>query len=197
MIWTNGIQEEIRKILNTDTITLEAVAGGCINEAYKVITSHKQVFLKINSASKFPSLFYKEQHGLLLLAQSNSIYIPKVINVIETAGYQVLILEWINKSDLDHLFWTRFGEQLAIMHEASMPYFGLVEDNYMGSVPQVNTPKGTWYQFFKENRLEPILNKCIAGNLLPPHYSDKLAKLFTRLPDLFDKGPSSLVHGDL
>jgi fructosamine-3-kinase len=194
---SNGIEKKVKEVLGTYTINVIPVQGGCINKCYRLVGRNAEAFIKINSASKFPSLFRKEANGLMLLGKPGTIAVPNVVLVDEVDEEQLLILQWIQKGEPDHLFWTRFGEQLAAMHQATMPYFGHNEDNFMGSVPQDNSLKDSWCPFFIENRIEPLLDKCIAARLLAPNYRDKLPKLYSRLPDIFPNEPSSLVHGDL
>ncbi len=197
MILSEAIRNKLELSLNTGIININPVGGGCINKAYRIFCKDKQVFVKINAAHKFPLLFHKEKNGLLLLSRSGAVNVPGVIAVDEVESNQVLILEWIDKGTPDALFWASFGEQLAALHDNSMPFFGLDEDNFMGSVPQINTPKPCWCQFFIENRLDPVLKKCLAANLLLPIHRDLLGNLYKRLPGIFDDGPSALVHGDL
>ena len=43
----------------------------------------------------------------------------------------------------------------ATLHRLSQPLLGLPQDNYMGALPQDNTPSIEWSDFFLRRRLEP------------------------------------------
>jgi fructosamine-3-kinase len=197
MILSNGIKTKIKEVLKEDAFSVLPLGGGCINQCYRIVGRKEQVFLKVNSTHQFPSLFVKEKNGLSTIGQSQTIAVPNVITVEEVEEEQLLMLQWVQRGNPDLLFWTRFGEQLAAMHQISKPYFGHDENNFMGSVPQDNSPGESWCQFFVQNRLQPLSKKCIDARLLQPDFQEKLAKLYRRLPGIFREGPSSLVHGDL
>jgi len=183
---------------NANEIYFGSVGGGCINETYRIDFGNQHFFCKINSAVKFPQLFQKESNGLKLIAQQNVIEVPDVIDCFETNGQQVLLLEWINEGERSGKFWKKFGEQLAALHGISNEYFGLNEDNYMGSVPQSNKPADNWIDFFIQQRLQPLINKCLSQNLLSPKHQTQFENLYKQLPSIFDSEQKpSLLHGDL
>lgn len=196
----SSIQQKLKELfsINTNEISFGSVGGGCINETHRINFGNQQFFCKINSATKFPHLFKKEANGLNLIAQQKSINVPGVIDCFETNGQQILILEWINEGEGTEAFWKKFGEQLAALHHISNEYFGLNEDNYMGSVPQSNQPADYWIDFFIQQRLEPLIDKCLSQNLLSPKHQTQFENLYNQLPSIFDKDQKpSLVHGDL
>lgn len=175
-----------------------SVGGGSINQTYRLRSLHHTVFCKINSASKFPHLFRTESLGLHLIKEQGLVKVPDVIACFETGGYQVLLLEWINSGERTEGFWRKFGEQLARLHQVSHPVFGLGEDNYMGSVPQSNQPATDWIRFFTERRLQPLLDKCAAKQLISVKHRRQFENLYRHLPQIFDTTQKpALVHGDL
>jgi fructosamine-3-kinase len=199
-----SIQSSIRQKLkelslnNTNEIHFSLVGGGCINETLRISFGDRQFFCKINSAVKFPHLFEKEANGLNLIAKQNIIQVPAVIDCFETNGQQVLLLEWINEGKRTERFWKKFGEQLAALHKISNPYFGLNEDNYMGSVPQSNHATGNWIDFFIHQRLQPLVDKCLSQKLLSSNHQSKFESLYKHLLSVFDKAQKpALLHGDL
>ncbi len=179
-------------------IKLQSVGGGCINETFKIIVSNKHTyFCKINNNDEFPDLFKKERNGLELVANHNSILAPQVINYFTFANHQVLVLEWIEAGTRTSEFWKTFGEQLAQLHSVDSKEFGLNEDNYMGSVKQLNEWKNIWSDFFRENRLEPLVEKCVNQQLLTDKHQQQFEKVYLKLPEVFPEEKPSLVHGDL
>lgn len=158
------MKQRLSKLFPESEVKLSPIGGGCINETYRVQPGGHQFFCKINSAAKFPRLFEKEKNGLKLIAKQNIIKVPEVIDCFETNGRQFLLLQWIKEGERTERFWKNFGEQVAALHQASNKYFGLNEDNYMGSVLQFNKPTHNWIDFFIHQRLQPLIDKCLSQN---------------------------------
>jgi fructosamine-3-kinase len=196
----SSIQQKLKELFSTNTneISFGSVGGGCINQTHRIGFGHQQFFCKVNSATKFPHLFVKEANGLKLIAQQNVIKVPTVIDCFETNGQQVLLLEWINEGERTESFWKKFGEQLSALHQVSNENFGLNENNYMGSVPQSNRQTSNWIDFFIQQRLQPLINKCLSQNLLSSRHQVEFENFYKQLPAIFDQEQKpSLLHGDL
>lgn len=194
------IQQKFKELFSfsTNEILFSSVGGGCINETYRISFHEHQFFCKINSASKFPHLFEKEKNGLELIAAQNIIKTPKVIDCFETNNQELLLLEWISEGERNEKFWKVFGKRLAALHQVSNHYFGLNEDNYMGSVSQSNLATNNWIDFFINQRLQPLIEKCFSQNLLSSKHQSQFENLYKKLSSIFDeKHRPSLVHGDL
>ncbi len=179
------------------TLRCTPVGGGSINQAYRIETGKYYFFCKINAITKYPSLFANEQKGLVLLAKQQVIRVPQVLAIGEAGDYQVLVLEWIEQGLRTDSFWKNFGEQLAALHQKKGAQFGLDTDNYMGSLPQYNTPATSWTDFFIHCRLQPQIELALANRLLEPAHIKMFEKLYVKLPDLFNEEPPCLLHGDL
>jgi protein-ribulosamine 3-kinase len=180
------------------SIDLRRIGGGSINEAYQITIGGQQFFCKVNSAYEFPQLFEKEKAGLELIKKQSVITVPEVVDCFETDQEQILILEWINEGERTEIFWRKFGEQLAAMHHIKGGYFGLDDNNYMGSVEQLNNPMTSWTLFFINMRLQPLVQKCNSHGLLSSIHLKQFEHLYKQLPALFqEEERPSLVHGDL
>ena len=190
-----SLQTALSELLNVGVKEIETIGGGCINETYGVRTSDGDFFCKTNSASKFPHLFEKEKHGLELLAKRKIIRVPNVINFSEKDDQQILILEWIEEGNRTNQFWKTFGKQLAALHYVTSDKFGLEEDNYMGSVAQLNSEQINWTEFFITQRLQPLIKLC--QHYLTLKHFHHFEVLYKRLPEIFNEEKPSLLHGDL
>jgi protein-ribulosamine 3-kinase len=195
---------EIKLNINVSSFQLIPLSGGSINQSYKIVINQKQYFFcKINSAEKFPLLFYKEKNGLELLATKRVIRAPTVIACQETGTEQILILEWIDQGLKTENFWENFGEQLAALHKItsstgdSHAMFGLHEDNYMGSLYQSNLLTENWVDFFIHQRLQPQIKLAVDNNLLAQDHIRHFENLFKILSSIFPPEQPSLLHGDL
>jgi fructosamine-3-kinase len=194
------LKELLSQQLNSPvgSIGLDSIAGGSINDSYRLTLDHtRPYFLKLNSATKFPQLFEKEKTGLCFLAARNCILTPAVIFTGTADNYQLLLLEWIEQGIRNGNFWQKFGEQLAHLHLVSQDDFGFTEDNYMGSLVQVNKPTATWADFFVNCRLRPQLEQAAANKLLQKSHIASFESLFKKITSLFGIETPSLLHGDL
>jgi protein-ribulosamine 3-kinase len=143
-------------------------------------------------------MFEKEILGLKRLENPGGAIVPRVIGHAIADQSQLLVLEWVEpgRAKID-LFWSDFGECLARMHRVTSGSFGLDEDNYMGALPQSNTPSDQWTDFFIRQRLEPQVRLAIGKSLLTPPIVHSFEQLYKRLPAIFPPEPPSLLHGDL
>ena len=119
-----------------------------------------------------------------------------------------MLLNFIELGDPDSKFWEDFAEKLAKMHKAETSYFisendfanglifGFYEDNYIGKTKQINTPKSTWIEFFRDCRLGPQIK--MAENHFSAEELKKAEKLLDKLSNfLVEPEAPSLLHGDL
>ncbi|MFT5019202.1 MAG: fructosamine-3-kinase, partial [Polaribacter sp.] len=96
------MKAQIEKIINScdfgNLKQITSVSGGDINAAFRVETDQAILFLKVNSASRFPKMFEEEEQGLLLLSNSD-FAVPKPKLVGQIKRHQYLIMEWIEKGN--------------------------------------------------------------------------------------------------
>jgi fructosamine-3-kinase len=124
--------------------------------------------------------------------------VPDVFDSFQIDDTQILLLKWIEGGERNKTFWKIFGEQLAALHSHTQDKFGLDHDNYMGSVDQKNDEKDNWIIFFGENRLQPLMKKCLDANLLSTGDEKLFYSLIQKLSNFFDEHEKpSLQHGDL
>jgi len=194
-----GIENIIAKLLgdNVQIINTIPLAGGSINESFKVNTNNGVYFIKKNSSSQFPQMFEKEVSGLKTLRDANEIIIPKTIGVAESAAESFLMLEFIESGIRAKHFWEIFGHQLANLHNHTSDFFGLEIDNYIGSLQQTNKKHSNWSDFFREERLEKQVILARNSGLIDKSVVTSFDKFYNHLYDLFPVEPASLLHGDL
>lgn len=180
-----------------DIIHYEPVHGGDINDSYHLHCRGADYFLKVNHADPYPAMFKKEASGLMALAKGFSLTVPSVIKYGATLQQQYLLLQWIEKGAPKKDFWESFGLALAAMHKQPQAYFGWIEDNYIGSLPQKNTIHQSWASFYSECRILPLVKILFdTGAYTKP--DTNLAESFCQnLNQIFPQEPPSLLHGDL
>jgi len=194
------LKELISKQLNSaiSSLDLASVGGGSINNTFRVtVNGGAKYFLKLNSSIEFPGLFQKEKHGLEFLARQNCIRVPRVMFDERAGTDQLLLLEWIEPGSRTGNFWNKFGEQLARLHTVANEYFGFAEDNYMGSLPQVNSFVNSWTKFFVDHRLQPQVALATNRKLLQRNHVIRFETVYKKLDTIFNIETPSLLHGDL
>ena len=182
-----------------------AVSGGDINRAYRLTLSDgTAVFLKANTASLLP-MFAAEAEGLHAMAETGAIGVPepRAVGTDPDLG-AFLLLDWVDAAPAAPGFWEDFGMRLAAFHNADPSAFvpegryGFSLDNYIGSTPQINTPRDTWVGFFRECRLEPQFRMAFDAGYLDPSARAYADRLLSRLDELLlEPEHPSLLHGDL
>ena len=199
MSWKPGVEQLLTKKLNIPvTIVSDSyVGGGSINDAKVIKTTAGEFFVKINSSSRYPQMFEKEAKGLNLLAKTKVITVPEVIGFGEDENDAFLVLNYLKSSTKVSDFWNRFGEQLAALHRHTNRLFGLNHDNYIGSLPQRNRQHNNWPDFFREERLEPMVAMAFNNGRMGRSMIRQFENFYNRLENLFPVEPPALIHGDL
>ncbi len=184
-------------------LTAQPVGGGCINHATRLETRQGRYLLKWNAAP-LPGMFVAEAHGLAALSGTRTVRVPVVYGHSEAhQGLPAFILlEWLEGSrSADQ---GTLGEQLAELHRQGIslktpPAYGLDQDNYIGSTPQVNAWEQDWATFFANCRLRPQMDLARRNGRLPSDRRRRLETLIDALPGLLSgvERQPALIHGDL
>lgn len=175
----------------------EPVHGGSINECFRISTTAGNFFLKRNDAVEFPGMFTAEADGLHALAATKAVKVPSVIATGSHRSHSYLILEFLEKGKASPDFWENFGSALADLHRCTGERFGWPQDNYIGSIPQMNTQWDSWSGFYTSQRLEPMARLALDSKKISGALYDRLQKVYERLIGLFPNEAPSLLHGDL
>ena len=186
--------------LGTPVTGLEPLGGGDINDAHAAtLADGRRVFVKTN-ASADPRMFPAEARGLDWLRDAGALRIPAVLAVSSGKASEpaFLALEYLEPAPHGRGFDEELGRGLAAMHRYGAASFGLEIPNFIGRLPQSNTPAGSWPEFFRDQRLEPQLRLAERSGRAARSLRAKLERLYARLDDLV--GPAELparLHGDL
>lgn len=190
-----SLKRDLAFALDADLRSVQPVSGGDINDAFKVgLSDGRRLFVKAHRAAP-PGMFQREAEGLAFLregAGSGGLLIPQVI--AQRENFLVLqLLEAGPRVDAEAL-----GRGLAQLHRSGAPCFGLLEDNFIGTLPQRNSPMPSWAEFYGERRLLAQANLPGARQLLGRHERKRLERLITNLPQLLGPPePPARLHGDL
>ncbi len=173
------------------------VGGGSINESFKINTSEGNLFVKKNSASRFPQMFIKEASGINILAKASEIKVPVVVTHGESERDAFLVLEFIDSGSMKSNFWQDFAIKLGNLHRHSSDFFGLDHNNYIGSLPQINNKHDSWVDFFRDERLSIQVKMARDSGKMNSTDVKLFNNFYSKLNDLFPIEKPSLVHGDL
>lgn len=202
------MKERLRAVLTAaigvEVVRLTAVHGGDTAAAFRAdLVGGGRLFAKTH-ASPPPGFFTTEALGLRWLREPGVIPVPQVLAVSDgdsddagAPGVAFLALEWIESGRPTSTTETRFGEQLAALHECAAPLFGRDDRRTTGSLALPNEPSASWSAFLAANRLLPLARIARDRTALPTTVIDRLERLARDLVR-FDtgEGPSRL-HGDL
>jgi len=176
----------------------EVVHGGDINESFCIYSGKEKLFLKVNDGNLYPRMFEKEAGGLNALAAAMpELIIPRVVKNGNAAQYQYLVLQWIEKGAPKKNFWEVFGRSVARMHLQVQDYFGLYEDNYIGSLQQPNPKHTQWHTFYSECRIMPLARVLFDTGKFSKNDLASTELFCRRSVQWFPQEPPALLHGDL
>jgi len=176
---------------------IDTLHGGDINQSFRVTHADGKLFIKINSAQKFPDMLLQESEGLASLGAANCLHVPKVVCQGVDGDYQYLLLEWLEPSIASKGYWQNLGCGLAKQHRLSALDFGWGASNYIGSLPQINSYNNNWISFYINNRLMPLIKKLVDAKDFSSINVLDVESFYKQLPALLPTEPPALLHGDL
>jgi fructosamine-3-kinase len=196
--WLHAI---VRETFSTEPTHVQHVGGGSINQAARVVVGGDRYFVKWKNDAP-PLFFQTEARGLALLRAAGAIRVPQVIGCAEANAHRpaYLILEWIDTAAVEpRVFAANFGHALGTLHRNTSPTFGLDHDNYIGELPQSNTPAANWIDFYRNRRIGAQMELARKQGLLAARRETLLHQVMDRLESLLDGAAltPSLLHGDL
>ena len=150
----------------------------------------RRVFVKAPRDRRARAMVDAEAHGLAFLRGRSALRVPNVL----ARGPDYLVLEALDLRALDGAAAERFGRALAELHRSGAPSFGLDRDNFIGLTEQRNTPRATWAEFYRDERLLAVAARCD----LDPATRALLDRVTERIDErIGEEEPPSRLHGDL
>jgi protein-ribulosamine 3-kinase len=182
------------------------VSGGCIHRAVRVEgEGGRTAFLKW-SAEMSPAIFSSEAAGLRALAGAveggHDVRVPAVLGWGGgEGGVGWLLLEWVEPGPLPADGGRRLGLALSTLHRPVEGGWGWPASNHIGPLLQSNTPRATWGEFWRDERLEPLLRRAMdRGGFRDRRARGAWRALLDRVETWLepaDAEGASLLHGDL
>ena len=199
--------------LNAELEDVRSIGGGDISHAERFEAGGRAWLVKWHSRPPQPQpgwleMFAAEAVGLALLASAQAVRVPAVVahGAAQSGAVPAfIVMEWIEQRAryaplLDQRSaGAQLGRQLADLHRATAPSYGLDHGNYCGATPQDNRWLPTWIEFYGERRLGFQMDLAGQRGLLPSERRRRLERLIGRLDRWIDESACrpSLLHGDL
>jgi fructosamine-3-kinase len=201
---TPELASALESALGQRIATAERVGGGDINEAFCVtLADGCKLFVKAHRKAK-TAMFRAEARGLRWLSEARALSVPEVLAYGKLSGIQeegiggFLALEWVNYGLRKSFFDEHLGRGLAALHRFGAPCFGFESDNYIGLLPQSNHHAERFSDFYREQRLMPLVNRALHLGRFDARLHQDFELLYARLPELLGaEEPPSRLHGDL
>jgi protein-ribulosamine 3-kinase len=182
-------------------VTTQALAGGCINYCYKIVTNKQAYFVKFNNAQRFPKMYACEAFGLTTLAFTKAVNVPEVLKQAEVEDMTFLVLEYIEPGSTSTKALTQLGHDLASMHKntqtQSQSQFGWEHDNFIGSLTQSNAWNDDWFMFYEEQRVVQLCKKLVHDETFDLNDLKQAKQYLANCRDEIPIELPSLIHGDL
>jgi protein-ribulosamine 3-kinase len=196
----NTLEQELISIiserLGQQITSYDTVHGGDINHALRLWTHKQSYFCKYNTTTDHQGIINSELAGLQTLS-NNGISVPNNIIYISLAKLSALVMEWIEPIGIDTSLVAQrnLANQLAKLHQVSHTQYGGPQDNYIGSLPQINGWYDSFFDYYIDSRLIPqfrmAFDKGYYTNL------NTIETITKKLPDIIPVESPRLIHGDL
>lgn len=175
----------------------DSAGSGDVNQGLRVrLDDGRTIFVKYREGAP-QGMYEAEAAGLAWLADGAA-PTPAVVAVGEEDGARFLALEWIEPGSKDRQGEERLGRDLAALHAAGAPGFGLDHDNFLGTLVQQNDPAPSWAEFYGQRRLLPLTRRALDRRSISTRVAAGMETLADRLPDLVGPDePPARLHGDL
>lgn len=204
-------------VLGARVRTVVPVSGGDISRAHRIeLEDGRAVFAKWNTAAP-AAMFTREVEGLEWLRETAAIAVPEVLACVEGlptrneasegdapsaatphGRVSALLLEYLKPCPVTPRLWEDLGRRLAALHGSPASAFGALPSNFIGTLPQDNTPGGRWASFWIERRLEPQFRRAMNDPWVAERWSKALPKLYQSVREvLVEPNTPERIHGDL
>jgi fructosamine-3-kinase len=134
---------------------------------------------------------------LSFLKNASNAFYPNPIAHFSDEKSQYLAMEYISEGNNSSKGQKLLGQHLATQHKCSNKSFGWEEDNYIGSLPQPNSFKSDWCEFYAENRILYQTKMAFDNGFINKEVLNKVERFCAKIEELFPKESPALLHGDL
>lgn len=180
-------------------ISAEPLSGGCVAGIRRLslrASTGKAVTMVLKQMPETSSeQVQAEACGLkaLRLQQDGALKVPEIC----FSDDRYLLMEDLGQGQPAPDFDQQLAQGLALQHQQQSTGFGFERDTFCGGTRQINRWQQSGVQFFAEQRLLLLGQRCMKEGLLSAQEYSLLEQLCQRLPELIPDQPAVLLHGDL
>jgi protein-ribulosamine 3-kinase len=192
------VRTAVEQALNSNLVDVQELGGGSISNAMRVATAQGDVAcLKwLGQSGNAQAMFSAEAYALDALRAAGAVRVPRVRRISDARNerFAWLLLEWLEPGRIDSAHWEELGRALAQLHRVQEEQFGWPAPNFIGSLPQTNSPSSDWPSFWRDQRILPQ-----AASLRTDERArvDALVRHTDELAAVGNQEGASLLHGDL
>lgn len=186
--------ERVGALLGVEVVGSAPLGGGSTGPVAALrLADGRTVVAKVADPPR-PGVARAEAHGLRWLAAAGAVAVPAPLAVDD----DLLVLEHVVPGSPTAATDEALGTGLAALHRSGAPAFGLDRDNFVGTLPQDNTPAPDWPTFYATRRLEPLTRAAVNRGRLDAATAAAMDRLIAELPRWCgDPEPPARLHGDL
>lgn len=179
-----------------------AIQSDLHTEIARVKTDNEHWLVKLYRGEAAAEKCHSEVRALEVLGDRTSRISSINVANVRCYDHRVLAVEFINHSTPTAKGWFDFGSGLANMHATASEteqqnQFGFYFPTFCGPTRQSNDFCINGIDFYRQQRLAPLANRCHQKGLLSLGDLDRITQLCDRLPSLIPASDPSLLHGDL
>lgn len=200
MTLPRAVADAISELVGDAPAAARAVAGGSINEAWRVETASGPLFVKARVGAGAAE-FEAEAAGLRWLAAAGA-RVPAVVAV--GADPPLLALEWVEPGALTAAGAEELGRDLARLHRAGAPAHGALPPDApdrvlrLGSVHVEVETASAWPEVYAGQLVLPLLARARGAGALDAAQERAIAAACDRVAELAGPSePPARLHGDL
>lgn len=190
------VARRAEELLGSSVVATAPVAGGDVATATRLRLSDGTTALMKTLPHAPDDFFAAEARGLRWLDEATpdgGAHVPEVL----AADHECVIVRWVEpgKSSVDVA--AALGRELAAMHAAGAPSFGLDHDGYIGRLPMPNRTADTWAEFYAARRVLPYLKLARDRGHATEAEAATIESVLPRLAELVPAEAPARLHGDL
>ena len=189
-------QEWIEKLPVDGIREVIPVAGGDVNDAYRVETDDEPGFLLVQPGRS--AAFYAAEIAGLEAFEEAGITAPRVLGSGEIGGDAWLLLTYLEEGSGSQ---KDLGRMVAKMHQVHQNdgMFGFDQPHEGGDISFANGWTDSWSELFIERRMDVLKERIVDKGLWTPADSETYMKVRNVMTAALEEHPSepSLLHGDL
>lgn len=187
----------ISELVGSEIVEYQPISGGDISHVYRLDTKDARVVVKASADISALKMFEAEQAGLQAIKQTNSIKVPEVLFCDHFEKTSFIGMEFVETRKARAHDFLRLGEQLGTLHQNTSIFFGWDENNFIGSLSQLNKKTSNWSSFYVSQRLVPQIQMAKAKGFMSDFDQRSYDKMYLVVEDLCPPVEPALLHGDL